>query len=295
MAFNGLKQGLHLGNHKGLKQGLRTGLGQGLSLGTGNGTVNTTLPTQDPMGLKGTKAPCVYALADYWTQPDGVTTTLTDIAGTGTTLSCNTGGSLRPAPTQNGCCGTKYSMLYNNNQSYLATTSNVTLGNAYSFVMVCKIQNSTNQTAFHVDNTISPGGCDVFVTATPIQLKSTFYGGQSGTITSSNYLTNQSYNVMSDWIILSGTYKLDLGQGTGSEQLLYVNGMLQHDLSSSTFTVVTTTMGARQVVVGNFSTSAPSGAAGFQLGAFAMFPYYMNSQERMSVENYFRQYYGYKF
>jgi hypothetical protein len=295
MAFNGLKQGLHLGNRSGLKEGLRTGIGQGLSLGTGNGTVNTTLPVQDPLGLKGTKAPCIYGLADYWTQPDAVTTTLTDIANTGTTLSCNTGGSLRPKPVQFGAMGTKYSMLYQNSQSYLATTSNVTLTNAYSFVMVCNLTGNTNCTPFHVDDTVSVGGCDIIITATDNTLQSTFYGGQAGSITNSKFKTNQSSGVMSDWILLSGTYKLDLAQGTGSEQQLYVNGMLQHDLVSSTFNVVTTTMGARQVIVGNFSTSSPSAATNFQMAAFVMFPYYMNSQERMNVENYFRQYYGYKF
>lgn len=295
MAFNGLKQGLHLGNHKGLKYGLSSGIGQGLSLGLLDGTVNGTLPYQDPVGLKGTKAPCIYGLADYWTQPDGVTTALTDIAGTGTTLSCNTGGSIRPAPVANGCLGNKYSMLYNNNQGYFATTSNITLTNAYSYVMVCKLNGTTNCTPFHIDDTIDVGGCDVIITNSSNTLQSTLYGGQAGSITTSVYKTNQSSGVMSDWIILSGTNKLDVSQGSGSEQQLYVNGMLQHDLVSSNFTVVTTTIGARQVIVGNFSTSSPQAAQGFQLGAFVMFPYYMNSQERMMIENYFRKYYGYKF
>lgn len=295
MANRGLGNGLDNGLESGLGQGVDLGLRQGLGSGMSDAEFLNNRPMQNPLLLTGTKKPIIYGLADEYTQPDAVTTTLNDIANTGTTLSCNTGGSLRPAPTRDGALGTKYSMLYNNNQSYFATTTNVTLGNAYSFVMVCKLTGNTNCTAFHVDDTISVGGCDIIISATDNTLQSTFYGGSAGTITNSKYKTTQSPNVMGDWIVLSGTYKLNIDQGVGSEQKLYVNGMLQHEFVSSTFTVVTTTMGARQVIVGNFSTSAPSAAAGFKLGAFVMFDYYMNSMERMRIENYFRSYYGYNF
>lgn len=295
MGANGLKQGLPNGLHSGLKNGLSSGLCQGLSLGNTNGTVKTTVPTMNPLLLKGSKKPIIYGLADFFTQPSGINTTLTDIASTGITLTCNTGGSIRPAPNKGGAFGTKYSMDFNNSQSYFTNSSSISLSNAFSFISVFKLNGNTSAGLFHLDSEISPGGCNVSINSTNNQLKSTFYGGSGGSITNSQFVTNQSPNVMNDWIIASGTYRLSQPGGAGSEQDLFINGMRQHDLSSSNFTVVTTTISGVNIVVGNLSTSAPLGAIGMQFGAFIMFNYYLNSQERMLIENYFRMYYGYKF
>lgn len=295
MGQNGLHNGLIRGLESGHKKGFVGGLRKGFSKGFTNGVHSQNFPIQDPALLQGLKKPVAYGLADFWTQPDGITTTLTDIANTGRTLTCNYGGSIRPVPTPFGALGTKNSMYYPNTQSYFTTSTDVPFVSEYSFVMVVKLNGTTNARALLIEDNINVGGLDLMVENANNRLKNTFYGGQSGAMTNSQYRTSLPPNVMSDWLIISGVMKLDISLGAGSEQNIWINGALQKDFVSSTFNVVTPTMVAKQIIVGNLSTSSPANALGFEFGAFSLFDYALNSEERFRIENYFRKYYGYNF
>lgn len=295
MGQNGLHNGLIRGLESGLKKGFVSGLQKGFSKGFTNGVMSQNYPIQDPALLTGLKKPIIYGLADYYTQPDSITTTLTDIANTGRTLTCNYGNVVRPVPTPFGAMGSKKSMYFQNTQSYFTTSNNVTLGKEYSFVMVISMNGTTNSRALYVADSISVGGLDLMVENANNRMKSTFYGGQAGSITNSQYRTMFPSNVMSDWLLISGVMKLDNLLGAGSEQNIWINGALQKDFVSSTFNVVTTTIGSKPVIVGNSSTSSPANALGINFGAFVMFDYALNFEERFRIENYFKKYYGYNF
>lgn len=295
---NGMRSGLKSGRNSGSKSRTAQPMMSGLKAGITSG-----LPAldkiQNPLNLSGIKKPLIYCNADNLTSNTGTVITLTDLIGSGYTLTNAQGTSFTPDLISKNIFNNKDALDFNNSGCSLYPTPSLsfpTTESELSVIMVLKLKSIAAQ-IFYVDSNISPGGVDLSTIDTSYTLRNIFYGGQSGTMTNSQYDSYLSTGEGSDWMILTAKYRLNQPQGAGSEQELYINSRLQKKLNSeSPFTVVTTTYsGAQTFIVGNTSTTSGTRGASMYFGAFILCDYWLNEVEQLRLENYFRWYYGNKF
>ena len=298
MARSGFERGFNQGRLQGVKTGLgmagqRTGYAGGLTDGTANMD-----KLQDPVLLTGVKKPLFFCNADNVTTNTGLVITLTDLIGSGRTLTNAQGTNPTPDLNTLSIFNLRNSLDFNNGAGSLYPTPafNLSGKSEYSVMMVIKIDPATGY-ILQVQDLLSPGGLVLQVTDTNQTIRSTFYGGQGGSLTTSVYETaGISQAERQDWMILTAKYQLNLSQGVGSEQEVYINGTLKKQLVSSNFNIVTTTMAATSTfVIGNDRESLGSQGGNIHLGAFLMTDYWLNESEQLRLENYFRDYYGHKF
>jgi hypothetical protein len=293
--------GLQRGHNQGILQGVKSGHAMGqLRPGFGSGfTDGTAYPDklQDPVQLTGRKKPLIYCNADNVTTNTGIVITLTDLIGSGFTLTNAQGSGFTPDITTRNIFNSRNSLDFNDSRCSLYPTPalNFSGDSEISLMMVVNLKAIANQ-IFYISNNITPGGIDLSTSDTSRTIRSIYYGGQPGSITNSQYDTFASQVERQDWMILTAKYQLNLSQGVGSEQEVYINGTLKKQLFTSNFNIVTTAMTAAQTfIVGNTSTTSGTRGAGIHLGAFLLFDYWINESEQLRLENYFRDYYGHKF
>jgi len=292
-----IKKGLN----GGILQGVKSGLGMSnMASGLKGGIVEKTPDKnkmQNPLSLSGNKKPLIYCNADNLTTNTGIVITLTDLIGSGFTLTNAQGSGSTPDIIVNDIFNYRDSLDFNDARSSLYPTPDLNFNgkSEVSIIMVCKLKPIAAQ-VFYIEESITPGGVDLSMVGTNRTLRSIYYGGQPGSITNSQYDSFLSPGESSDWMILTCKYRLKQPGGAGSEQEMYVNGRFQHRLNSTTFNIVTTSMTSGQaLIIGN--TSITSGTRGNSLffGSFLLLDYWMNESEQLRLENYFRWYYGNKF
>lgn len=273
--------------------GQRTGYAGGITDGTANMD-----KLQDPVLLTGVKKPLFFCNADNLTTNTGTVITLTDLIGSGRTLTNAQGTNPTPNLNTKSIFNLRNSLDFNNSAGSLYPTPafNLSGKSEYSVMMIIKIDPATGY-ILQVQNLLSAGSLVLRVTDTTQTIRSTFYGGQGGSITTSVYETaGISQAERQDWMILTVKYRLAQPGGPGSEQEIYVNGSIKEQLVSSNFDVITTTMSATSTfVIGNDRESLGSQGGNIHLGAFLMTDYWLNESEQLRLENYFRDYYGHKF
>ncbi len=284
--LQGVKTGHAMGNH-------RTGFGGGLTDGTANMD-----KLQDPVTLSGVKKPLIYCNADNITTNTGTVITLTDLIGSGFTLTNNVPGTgFTPDLVQRDIWNLRNALDFNDVRCSLYPTPSLNFGNdsEISIMMVVKLKPIAHQ-IFYINSSIIPGGVDLSMSDANQTIRSIYYGGQAGSMTNSQYDSFGSQVEREDYMILTAKYRLNQPGGEGSEQEVYVNGTERRRLVSSNFNIITTTMTAAQTfIVGNTSTTSGGKGAGLYFGAFLLFDYWLNESEQLRLENYFRDYYGHKF
>jgi hypothetical protein len=297
MATSGLQRGFN----QGILQGVKTGFGMSkMRTGFGSGfTDGTVYPDkfQDPVLLTGRKKPLIFCNADNVTTNTGTVITLTDLIGSGVTLTNAQGSASTPGLITNGIFNLRNALDFDDSRCSLYPTPalNFSGDSEISVMMVVKLKAIANQ-IFYINDSITPGGIDLSTSDTSRTIRSIYYGGQPGSITNSQYDTFASQVEREDWMILTAKYQLNQSQGAGSEQEVYINGTLKKQLFTSNFNIVTTTMTAGQTfIVGNTNIASGTRGAGIHLGAFLLFDYRINESEQLRLENYFRDYYGHKF
>lgn len=249
---------------------------------------------QNPLNLTGNKKPLLYGLPDYYTITGGNTTNLNDIANTGNFWKSNGSAASRPIPTENRLNG-KTILVYNGASAFMAANSapSSTAKNAYSVMFVAKMNGNANM-VMTTTNTITAGGWEVTAGSSDAYLLSSKYY-----YSTSNFSTWQSQSPSSNrtrgYAIYTFKFRLAQPGGAGSEQLMYVNGQLQHYPVSTTFTVGTTTSSLLTLGIGNNPVSTNTFALNFELGACMAFDYFLNESEQLRLENYLRYYYGDRF
>jgi hypothetical protein len=294
---NEIKSGLKGGILQGVKSGLAmSNMASGLK-----GGIVEKMPDknkmQNPLNLSGVKKPLIYCNADNLTTNTGTVITLTDLIGSGFTLTNAQGTNPTPNIIVKDIFNRRDSLDFNNAASSLYPTPalNFNGDSEVSIIMVCKLKAIAAQ-VFYIDSSITPGGVDLSMIDTNRTLRSIYYGGQPGSITNSQYDSFLSQGESSDWMILTLKYRLKQPGGPGSEQEMYVNGRLQHKLNSSTFNIITTSMTSGQTfIIGNTSITSGSRGNSMFFGSFLLLDYWMNESEQLRLENYFRWYYGNKF
>lgn len=294
---NEIKSGLN----GGILQGVKSGLGMSNITSGLKGGIVKNIPDknkiQNPLNLSGIKKPLIFCNADNLTTNTGTVITLTDLIGSGFTLTNAQGTNFTPDLVVKDIFASRDSLDFNNATNSLYTTPDVNFNgkSEVSIIMVCKLKAIAAQ-VFYIEDSIIPGGVDLSMTDTNRTLRSIYYGGQPGSITNSQYDSFLSQGESSDWMILTLKYRLKQPGGAGSEQEMYVNGRLQHKLNSSTFNIITTSMTSSQaLIIGNTSIASGSRGNSMSLGSFLLLDYWMNESEQLRLENYFRWYYGNKF
>jgi len=294
---NEIKKGLN----SGILQGVKSGLGMSNITSGLKGGIVQNIPDknkmQNPLNLSGNKKPLIYCNADNLTTNTGTVITLTDLIGSGFTLTNAQGTSFTPDIIVKDIFNRRDSLDFNNAASSLYPTPSLNFNgdSEVSIIMVCKLKPIAAQ-VFYIDDSITPGGVDLSMTDTNRTLRSIYYGGQPGSITNSQYDSFLSQGESSDWMILTLKYRLKQPGGAGSEQEMYVNGRLQHKLNSSTFNIITTSMTSGQTfIIGNTSITSGTRGNSMYLGSFLLLDYWMNESEQLRLENYFKWYYGNKF
>ena len=293
---------MQLGHQTGRLQGVKNGKGQsnkhsGLKQGMHKLTRDKT-HSQDPAELTGLKKPIIFCISDFYTQPSSIETRLLDLCGSGYALYCNAGGSFRPQPISKDIFYNRTSMDFQSTSSYLTPIPTINLNgyNALTTIMVVKLKGLANKAIFTIEDTTSPGGLNLTIEDTSNRVSSTFYGGQPGSVTNSEFETFKPSGEMWEWIIITSKVRLGQPQGVGSEQEMYVNGNLQKKFVSSTFNVITTTFNSSQnIIIGNDSIISGTKGDGIKLGGIVVLPYWANETEQIRIENYWRSYYGNKF
>ena len=297
MAQSGLNSGMYGGLRQGVKSGLAmSNINSGLLGGLVNGIWDKS-KMQNPVSLTGIKKPLIFCNADNFTTPPAASVTLTDLVGSGFTLTNAQGSAFVPDLVEDGLFNHRNYLDFNDTRCSLYPTPALTFAgdSEVSVMMVVKLKSGANQ-LFYIDSTIIPGGVDLSMSDVNRTIRSIYYGGQPGSITNSQYDSFLSQGEREDWMILTAKYRLKQPGGAGSEQEMYVNGRLQHKLNSSTFNIITTSMTSGQTfIVGNTNISSGSRGLSMHLGAFLLTDYWMNESEQLRLENYFRWYYGNSF
>ena len=274
--------------------GQKTGFAGGITDGTANMD-----KLQDPATLTGLKKPVLFCNADNVTTTAS-SITMTDLVGSGFALTQN-GSGQTPDVVEKDIGNLRNALNFNEIDSSLFPTPSYNFAgeSEYSVMMVVKIKPIAS-VILKVQDDLNPGTLLLQTVDTTQTIQSTLTGGAPGATNTSVYRsrsTGTSTSELQNYMIL--TYKARLAQpgGAGSEQELHINGTLKKTLFSSNFNVVTTTMTSTQTfIVGNTRTdfNATEGN-GMYLGAFLLFDYWLNESEQLRLENYFRDYYGYKF
>lgn len=294
--------GLQRGFNQGRLQGVKTGFGMsnqktGYASGLTDGTANMD-KMQDPLLLTGAKTPLFFCNADNYTF-NNVTITLTDLIGSGYALTNAQGGSFTPDIIEKDIFNLRNGLDFNNAAGSLYPTpsfSGLNGKNAYSIMMVVKLKPISSY-IIQVQDLLNPGSLILRTTDTAQTIQSTFYGGQPGALTTSVYqASGVSQTEIQNYMILTFKGRIAQPGGAGSEQEVHINGSLKKQLVSSNFNIITTAMTSTQTfVIGNDKESIGSAGNGIYLGAFLMTDYWLNETEQLRLENYFRDYYGYKF
>ena len=272
--------------------GQRTGLAGGITDGTANMD-----KLQDPSLLTGVKKPLIFCNADNITTNTGLVITLTDLIGSGFTLTNAQGGSFTPDLIERDIWNLRNALDFNDSRCslYPTPTLNFSGDSEVSVMMVLKLKANASQIFYLFDNII-PGGIDLKMSDTNRTIRSIYYGGEPGNMKNSQYDSLTSQVEREDYMILTAKYRLKQPGGDGSEQEVYINGTLKKQLFSSNFELITTTMTAGQtMIVGNTSITTGGLGLGMYFGSFLLFDYWLNESEQLRLENYFRDYYGHKF
>lgn len=295
MALQGLKSGL---NGTGLLQGVKGGSSLGhMKIGLVGGIkqqITNRDNMQNPLNLTGNKKPLLYGLPDFYTITGGNTTNLTDIANTGRFWISNGSAASRPIPRENKLNG-RTMLVYEGASAWMSSNSapSAIAKNSYTIIFVAKM-NGTGNMILATSNSITAGA--IIVQAGPsdtYSVRSNFYYATSAFSTWSS--VSPSNRMTRDYAIYTLKYRLAEPGGEGSEQLMYINGQLQHYPISTTFTVGTTTAAMNTLGLGNSPTSPNTLARNFELGACMVFDYFLNESEHLRIENYLRYYYNERF
>lgn len=299
-----MSSGGELGN--GLKSGQLQGVKTGMSFakmesGIRKGVLSNIGrhdKTQDPtVGLLGSKKPIIFWLADYTnaTVTSTNVTTIVNLMPGGTNLSNSGAGSVTyvyPGVLNNKA----YLDLNSSNDRILTGTTYMSGKNEMTVMMVARMAyGASGRILFSfVNTTIANTIGDIVITAESGQkVKVSFIGNP--TTTSSVYQTFDNTiegTQNNQWVLITAKFRLYQPGGQGSEVELYINGKLNMDPVTTTFTGSTSNFSAQSMNFGNNATQASGGS---QIAGALVLDYWVNSSEQIRLENFFRWYYGFRF
>ena len=293
-----------------MSEGLRSGQLHGVKTGMGFAKMESGVrkgvlsnigrhdKTQDPtVGLLGSKKPIIFWLADYTnaTVASPTVTTISNLMQGGTNLSNSGSGSLvyvYPGVLNNKA----YIDLNSTNDRILSGTTYMTGKNEMTVMMVARMAYAgAGKILFAFVNTsISDTIGDILITAESGQKVTVrFVGNPTTTLSVSDTFDNTIEGTNNNqWFLLTAKFRLYQPGGQGSEMEIYINGKLNMNRTTSTFTGSTSNFSTQAINFGNNATQASGGS---QIAGALVLDYWANSSEQIRLENFFRWYYGFRF
>lgn len=293
-----MSDGLKSGQLQGVKSGMmfskmESGIRKGVLSNIGRHD-----KTQDPtVGLLGSKKPILFWLADYTNAGVGSTnvTTIYNLMNTTQNLSNSGAGSV--TWIGQGMLNNKaYLDLNSGNDRILSSVNYMSGKNEMTVMMVVRMAyGAAGRILFSfASTTISDTIGDVLITAESGQkVKVRFVGNPTSTISSYQTFDNTIEGTNNnDWFLITAKFRLYQPGGQGSEVELYVNGKLNMDPVTTTFTGSTSNFTSSAINFGNNATQASGGS---QIASGLVLDYWVNSAEQIRLENFYRWYYGFRF
>lgn len=281
-----------------MRSGLNSGFGDGvnspfgfspmkngLKTGFHNQTLNKRDKQQDFTILSGIKieSGCAW-LADY-----GVYNVSNNLSSMVNQLNNSNTFAVNSDPNFNlSVFGLRKSIQFDSADRLYTSSSTFLQGyNSQTVMMVVKLTGAGILYSY-VDSTVIATVGDLLIESTSSStIKSTFIGNP--TTTYSEITSN--FDLGGNWFLL--TVICNINEQTGVGQEMYINGKKITNYTFNTFIPSTSTFAGINGSFGNNSTLA-NGGNNYMAGALVL-PYAVNSSERIRLENFFRNFYGYNF
>lgn len=226
-----------------------------------------------------------------WLSDYGVFNTSNNLSAIANQLANSNSFSVNGDPNFNlSVFGSKKSIQFDSNDRLFTSSSTFLQGyNSQTVMMVVKLSGAGILYSY-VDSSFSSSVGDLLVEAlNSTTVRSTFYGSNPGPITYSQITSPMDLG--GNWFLI--TVICNINEQTGVGQEMYINGQQITNYTFNTFQPSTSTFFGINGSFGNNSSLA-SGGNNYIAGALVL-PYAVNSSERIRLENFFRNYYGYRF
>jgi hypothetical protein len=309
------KTGFERGSNQGILQGVKTGFGMspyrsGFLGGITDGTANMD-KLQDPVVLASARTDCPFFFwnADNLTLSGNTVTAVTNLLGTFNPLTQSAISSMSvlgsPLYVARDMINNRASVNFGNTAQDAFSTDNAAVPNMtntseMTLMLVCK-PSATGILFWKKDTGSDPpalptiGDLDVRFNGTDITVSLV------GNPTSQTATYKTSGVIIKDtWVIVTVKARLSLPQGAGSCLDIYVNSLQSKNLVTDTITslptIATDTWQNNYINFGNNGSSVSGGTQpGGKIAAGLIIEQWINESEQLRLENYFRDYYGYKF
>ena len=306
-------EGMTSGIRSGVLQGVKTGLGMsrsrsGLVSGLSNGIANKD-KTQDPVTLASARNSCPYF---YWNS-ENVTLSGSNVTAIDNLLnqynpltqSAESAFTVQsdPARILNGVFNNKSSIQFDTNDAFgLLNTAGPDMTNTseMTIMMVCKLVSVGDSVFFtKADSNVlaTVGDFKIYSDGTAYFVE--LVGNPTSQIATYQTMPLVGVNppLFNKWILLTVKARLSLPNGPGSCLDIFVNGTREKYLVSDTITSLprepTSTWSNSYIIFGN-DISYVSGGSN-QIASGLIIEEWINESEQLRLENFFREYYGYKF
>ena len=288
------RSGFERGFNQGILQGVKTGLGMGnmrcgYVAGRTDGTVNND-KHQDPENLVGDKIPVVHWNAENCTV--NASNNLLTITNLSNRVGASTISVLSDPNRAGGdVYGTKSALTFDATDAVFGGTLNGS--KECTIVLVFSINTTSLTDLFtHIFGGTTQG--DIYVrTIGGNQIQTEFYGtGGSSNISSWNTRDNL---IQGEWYILTAKFRTYTLTGPGTEQEVFINGTKQNIIPVTTTFGNGSTNDSFQAATCYFGGNSTQFRGGNEIASALVFNYWLNETEQIRIENYLKQYYGYKF
>ena len=270
----------------------RTGYLSGRTDGTTNNDKH-----QDPENLVGAKIPIIQWNAESCiVNASNNVLTVNNLVNRTSPLSLTVGSDPNRAGLD--VYGTKSAITFDATD-YITSANTNGFGSECTIMLVFSLNNttSTSDLCTYIFSTFSSTLGDISIQSLNGNQIQSYLGGNGGSGTVSRWQTPANL-IQGEWYTLTAKYRLYAVNGPGTEQEVYINGTKQNIIPvTTTFGTGDTTdvfgsIGSAPFVFGG-DTSQIRG--GNEIAHALVFTYWLNETEQIRMENYLKQYYGYKF
>lgn len=283
MLGSGLIGGIHSG-FRTMKMPLQNGLKSGV---ISNNLISRD-KQQDFTILSGIKAEAGCAwLADY-----GAYNTSFNLSSLVNQLPTSTTFANNGDPNYNlGVNNNRWSLQFDANDRVYTSSSTFLAGyTQQSVFLVCKLVGAGILYTY-VDSLSLPSAGDLHIEAIDGDTIQTSFYGEYATATRTYSRVRSSLPLGGNWFLLTAV--ADLADTTGFGHKVFINGQMITNYTFNDFVPASSTFFGINGMWGNNSSLA-SGGNNYIAGSLVL-PYAVNSSERIRIENFFRNYYGFRF
>ncbi|MEY4571770.1 MAG: hypothetical protein RLZ10_981 [Bacteroidota bacterium] len=274
--------GLNIGNGNGFAI---NGVNRGVISGLMGISSATKLKNIDPSLFSGPSKPTFYWNAES-TVNTGYDTNISSVNG----INCTQTIVINSDPIyQYDQQTNRGEISFDSNDSIY--TSDCGLGGLKEFTtfIVCNIDALQRNILWKIDSTIVDTPGDVFIQSLGTGVvESVLYGNSSTLISVRSFLPEVRYSTF----LITAKYSLDVNKIDNPHEL-YINGVKNMNVFSNNYTITSSDTFFASPLHNGANSSFTGG--GNRVLSCLVLPYWVNESEQILIENWFRNYYGYKF